>query len=154
MVAIAINVVTTEEDAGFVTIGNLGKPANWLASWCLAEIFGVDLGGVAIAKDVVARVADDGQGLFEALLDHATLSGIARSVNRELANGTGVPCGGCRSSLHGVSDSDGGLARSEGSGHDSGSSKEHKSRGTSSHFDIDLKDCEEVLRFEVRTGVQ
>jgi hypothetical protein len=75
-------------------------------------------------------------------------------VNRELANGTRVPSGGCRSSLHGVSDSDGGLARSKGSSHDSGSSKEHKNRGTSSHCEIDLKDCEEVLRFEIRTGVQ
>jgi hypothetical protein len=51
-------------------------------------------------------------------------------------------------------DGDGRLARSERSSHDGGSSKEHKSRGTSSHCEIDLRDWEEVLKLRVRTSVQ
>jgi hypothetical protein len=139
LVAVTVDVVAAEEDASFVAVGDLGEPTKGLTSGSIAKVFGVDLGVVAVAEDVVTGVADDGQSLIETLLDHAALSSVARSVDRELVNGTGIPGGGSRSGLHGVGDGDGGLARSERTGHGGGSSKEHESRGTSSHCELDLR---------------
>lgn len=154
LVAVAVNVVAAEEDARLVAVGNLGEPTKGLTSGSFAKVLGVDLGVVAEAEDVVAGMADDGHCLIETLLNHATLGSVARSVDGELVNSTGVPSCGSRSSLGGVGDGDSCLARGKRSGHGDGGSKEHESRGTSSHCEIDLRDFERVLGVDVRTGVQ
>ena len=154
LVAVTVNVVAAEEDARLVAVGNLGEPTKGLTSGSLAKVLGVDLGVVAEAEDVVAGMADDGHCLIETLLNHATLGSVARSVDGELVNSTGIPSCGSRSSLGGVGDGDSCLAEGKRSGHGGGSSKEHESRDTSSHCEIDLRDFEEVLEVDVRTGVQ
>ena len=139
LVAVAVNVVAAEEDSRLVAVGNLGEPTKRLTSGSFAKVLGVDLGVVAVAENMVAGMADDGQCLIETLLDHATLGSVARSVDGELVNSTGIPSCGSRSSLGGVGDRDGSLARGKRSSHGGGGSKEHESRGTSSHCESNLR---------------
>lgn len=83
LIAVAIRVVAAEQNACFVTIGDLGVPSNGLSCAGISEVLLVDFARVAPSKDVVTCMTDEGQGLVKGLLNLGRLCDIAGRVDRE-----------------------------------------------------------------------
>lgn len=138
--AITVNIVTSEENARLVAVGNLGVPANWLTGGRVTKVFCVDLRLVAPAKDMVAGMTGKYNCLVKTLLEHRALSSIARCMDGEAIDGAGVPCGRTHSDLRAFAGGDGeGVAWSDRSSHDGGGSKEHKGSSAGKHGKDDLR---------------
>ena len=99
LVAVAVNVIASEENARLVAVGDLGVPADWLTGGRVAKVFCVDLGLVAPAEDVVAGMTGKDDCLVKTFLEHRALSSIARCMDGEAVDSTRVPCGRTDSDL-------------------------------------------------------
>jgi hypothetical protein len=135
LATVAVDVVTSEQSARLVAIGNLAVPSERLACACVAKVLLVDCRRVTPAENVVASVSAEGDGLLQSLLEEGFLSDIAGTVNRVFGDHTGIPSSVGRSCS---SDSDSSsyilLAREERIGDSNRSSKKHK-RSVCDHFE-------------------
>lgn len=124
--AVLVGVVAAEEHIGLVAFDDLGEPAYGLASWSIAEVLLIDRRRVTPAKDMVAGLPAESDGLVKTVSDILVLSSIAGGVDGILVNRSSVP-GAASSSGRVSSDSDGGgLAGNKRRGRDSHRSEEHK----------------------------
>jgi tRNA U54 and U55 pseudouridine synthase Pus10 len=96
LTAVAIDVVASEENIRLVAVDDLGEPPKRLTRRRVAKVLLEDLGRVAPAKNVVACLTADGEGLVETVLNVCVLGSIARCVDGVLMHRAGVP--GCRGS--------------------------------------------------------
>jgi hypothetical protein len=137
LTAVAIDVVTSEENIRLVTVDDLGEPPKRLTRRRVAKVLLEDLGRVTPTENVIACLTADSECLVETLLDVRVLGSIARCVNGVLTHRASVP--GCRGSGRcgsSYSDSHRVLTRSKRRGKDCRSSKEHERGDTSNHCDL------------------
>jgi hypothetical protein len=135
LATVAVDVVTTEQSARLVAIGDLAVPSERLPCACVAKVLLIDCRRVTPAENVVASVPTKGDGLLQSLLEESFLSDIAGSVNRVFGDYAGIPSSAGRScSSYGDSSSCILLARKERIGDSDRSSKKHK-RSVCDHFE-------------------
>jgi hypothetical protein len=92
LLAVAVDVVTTEENIRLVAIGNLREPSEWFTGRRIAKVLLVDGRGVAPSQNMIASLSADGDRFLQALLEICALSGVAGSVDGIVMHCTSVPC--------------------------------------------------------------
>ena len=143
--AVSVNVIASEENTGFVAVGDLGVPANRFTSRRVTKVLGVNMGLVAPTEDVVASMAGENHCLIEPFLEHRVLSSITGCMDRETVDGTRIPCRITDRDLSVFAGSDcEGITWGDRSGHDGGGSKEEEGRDASSHCEVGLRDSSQV----------
>lgn len=142
---VSVNVITSEENTGLVAVDDLGVPTNGFTGRRITKVLGVNMGLVSPTEDVIASMAGEEHCLVEPFLEHRALSSIAGCMDREIIDGTSIPCRVTDRNLCVFAGSDcEGITWGDRSGHDGGGSKEQESRDTSSHCEFGLRDSSRV----------
>ena len=98
LVAVSIDIITTENDTLMVPVNKLLIPPHYFSSRCLTKILAVNLGLVAVGVDVLGSLLSNLDGVTKSLFELNSLGVVAGGMNREALDldgwlGVGSRCG-------------------------------------------------------------
>lgn len=101
LMALIVNVITTEHNAALVSADELVEPSSWLSGGTgVSEVLDVSLRGVAKSHDVVLSMLSENRTLVQGTLELVSLSCIARDMDGVVGSSSLVPCPSCVSLLN------------------------------------------------------